>query len=125
MQNGRIIVPEGVKNLFEDCFNGYANLYFIGFNKDKNELIVGSEEDLYKKEFFVANLNWLLFDKLDEEMEVLVKTRYSSCEAKAKIIPVNDEVKVIFDKAQKSITPGQSAVFYQNDIVIGGGKIIK
>ena len=98
-------------------------LYVIGFNKEKNELIVGEEKELYKKEFIVSNINWLLFDKLDEEMMVKVKTRYSSEAYKAKIVPKEDSVKVIYDKPQKSITPGQSAVFFIDDIVIGGGKI--
>ena len=80
--------------------------------------------NLYIKEFFVENLNWLVFDKLEKELDVNVKTRYSSKEYKAKIIPEGDKVKVIFDEPQKSITPGQSAVFYDEDIVIGGGKIV-
>ena len=101
-----------------------APLFVIGFNILKNELIVGEEKELYIKEFFVENLNWLVFDKLEKELDVNVKTRYSSKEYKAKIIPEGDKVKVIFDEPQKSITPGQSAVFYDEDIVIGGGKIV-
>lgn len=106
---------------------GIANntpLYVIGFNKEKNELIVGEEKDLYKKEFFVIDINWLLKDKLKEELSVCVKTRYSSQAYKAKIIPVGNNIKVVYDEPQKSITSGQSAVFYIDDIVIGGGKII-
>lgn len=98
-------------------------LYVIGFNKEKNEVIVGEEKKLYQKEFFVKDLNWLLFDKLEDELEVDVKTRYSSKEYKAKIIPDGNNVKVIYEKPQKSITSGQSAVFYIDDTVIGGGKI--
>lgn len=98
-------------------------LYVIGFNKQKNELIVGEEKELYKKEFTVSDLNWLLFDKLDKEMIVDVKTRYSSKAYKATIIPEGNNIKVIYDEPQKSITAGQSAVFYIDDIVVGGGKI--
>ena len=58
-------------------------------------------------------------------MEVTVKTRYSSKEAKAKIIQEGQNIKVIFDEPQKAITPGQSAVFYVDDIVLGGGKIVE
>ena len=57
-------------------------------------------------------------------MEVEVKTRYSSKQANAKIIQENDIIKVIFDEPQRALTPGQSAVFYIGDIVLGGGKII-
>ena len=99
-------------------------LYVVEFNKEKNELIVGEEKELYKKEFIVSDVNWLLFNKLDRELDVSVKTRYTAKAYKAKIIPNELDVKVIYDKPQKSITPGQSAVFYIDDIVVGGGKII-
>ena len=56
-------------------------------------------------------------------MDVTVKTRYSSKEAKAKIIQDGSNIKVVFDEPQKAITPGQSAVFYVDDIVLGGGKM--
>ena len=100
-----------------------TSLYVIGFNKEKNEVIVGEEKELYKKEFIVEDLNWLLFDKLEKELDVNVKTRYSSKEYRAKIIPNGNDVNVIYEEPQKSITSGQSAVFYIDDIVIGGGKI--
>jgi len=98
-------------------------LYVIGFNKETNELIVGYEKELYKKEFIVLDVNWLLFDKLEKELLVYVKTRYSSKAYKAKVIPYGNNIKVIYDEPQKSITEGQSAVFYIDNIVIGGGKI--
>ena len=56
-------------------------------------------------------------------MEVEVKTRYSTKSAKAKIIQINDKIKVKFEDPQRALTPGQSAVFYIEDIVLGGGKI--
>jgi len=98
-------------------------LFVLGFNKDKNEVIVGEEKELYKKEITVNQINLLLVDEIKEEMEVEVKTRYSSKAAKAKITQKGDMVKVIFEEPQRAITPGQSAVFYIGDIVLGGGKI--
>ncbi len=98
-------------------------LFVLGFNKKKNEVIVGEESKLYKKEILVGDINLLLVDKIEKEMEVEVKTRYSSKVAKAKISMQNDKIKVIFDEPQRAITPGQSAVFYIDDIVLGGGKI--
>ncbi len=98
-------------------------LYVIGFNKETNELIVGYEKELYKKEFIVLDVNWLLFNKLEKELIVYVKTRYSSKAYKATVIPYGNNIKVIYDEPQKSITAGQSAVFYIDNIVIGGGKI--
>ncbi len=101
-----------------------APLFVIGFNKQKNELIVGEEKEIYKKEFLVNEVNLLLIDEIKEPMEVEVKTRYSSKNAKATIMKENEKIKVILEEPQRAITPGQSAVFYKDDIVIGGGKIL-
>lgn len=99
-------------------------LFVLGFNKEKNQVIVGEQNELFVEEFFVDNINLLLEDKIEGEKEVFVKTRYSSKEAKAIITQIDNKIKVIFEEPQKSVTPGQSAVFYVDDIVIGGGKII-
>lgn len=101
-------------------------LFVIGFNKEKNELIVGPKDKIYKKEMIVDNINLLLIDDLTESMKVKVKTRYSSKEETATIKKVEDNlVKVVFDNPVARITPGQSAVFYIDDVVLGGGKILQ
>lgn len=100
-------------------------LFVIGFNSSKNEVIVGEEKDLYKKEMIVSDINLLAVDEIKTELDVEVKTRYSAKSAKAKIIQENKLIKVIFEESQRAITPGQSAVFYiDGDIVLGGGKIL-
>ena len=99
-------------------------LFVLGFNKQKNEVIVGEEKELYKKEIWVTNINLLLVDKIEEPMQVKVKTRYSSKEAEAQIIQIEGKIKITFEEPQRALTPGQSAVFYIDDIVLGGGKII-
>lgn len=102
-----------------------APLFVIGFNKEENELIVGKRQELYKKEMLVNNINLLLVDDIDKPIKVNVKTRYSGQESPAIIEKKDtDLIKVVFDKPVLSITPGQSAVFYIDDIVLGGGKII-
>lgn len=98
-------------------------LFVLGFRKEKNEVVVGEEKDLYQKEIYVTDINLLLVDEIKGEMEVEVKTRYSANAAKAKISQEKDEIKVVFETPQRAITPGQSAVFYVQDIVVGGGKI--
>ena len=99
-------------------------LFVIGFNPLKNEVIVGEESELYQKEINVTDVNLLLIDEIKEPIEVEVKTRYSSKVAKATIEQNGEnQVKVIFDELQRAITPGQSAVFYVGDLVLGGGKI--
>ncbi len=107
---------------------GIANpvpLFVLGFDQAKNEVIVGEEKELYQKEILVSSINLLLVDKIKEEMEVQVKTRYSSKTAKAKITQQENIIKVIFEEPQRAITSGQSAVFYVGDIVLGGGKIME
>jgi tRNA-uridine 2-sulfurtransferase len=99
-------------------------LFVLGFNKEKNEVIVGEEKELYKAKIKVENINLILVDKITDWMEVDVKTRYSSKVAKAKIIQVGNTIQVEFEEPQRAITPGQSAVFYVGDIVLGGGKIV-
>ncbi len=99
-------------------------LFVLGFDKNKNQVIVGEEKELYKKELTVTDINLILVDKIEGEMEVEVKTRYSSKVAKAKIVQEGEEIKVTFEEPQRAITPGQSAVFYIGDIIVGGGKII-
>jgi len=101
-----------------------APLFVLGFNPDKNEVIVGEENELYKKEIIVTDINLLLVDEITEPLEVDVKTRYSSKVAKAQIMQIGNEIKVTFEEPQRAITPGQSAVFYVDDIVLGGGKIV-
>lgn len=99
-------------------------LFVIGFNKAKNEVIVGEESELYQKEIIIQDINLLLFDNLYEGARVSVKTRYSSREAKACAKQIDENtIKITFDEPQARITPGQSAVLYIDDIVVGGGKI--
>ena len=98
-------------------------LYVIEFNVLKNELIVGDEKDLYINEFKVVNYNLQLIDDIIEPIKVNVRTRYNSKEHAATISKEDNYIKVVFDEPQKAVTPGQSAVFYIDDMVLGGGII--
>ena len=99
-------------------------LYVIKLNPTTNEVIVGTEKDLYSKELIATDLNWIAIDELKEQMEVEAKIRYRAKESKCLITPLDsNNVKVEFTETQRAITPGQSIVFYKNDIVIGGGII--
>ena len=73
-------------------------MFVLGFNKQKNEVIVGEEHELYKKEILVSNINLLLFDEISDWTEVEVKTRYSAKQAKAKIIQEKANIKVVFEE---------------------------
>ena len=96
--------------------------FVIEKNTKNNTLIVSkNQKDLLKKEFIAKNLNWILPQKLP--INAQVKIRYKSVFAKAKIAKHNKEIKIIFEKPQKAITTGQSAVFYKGEQLLGGGII--
>ena len=100
-------------------------LYVLKLDQTNNSVVVGFEDEIFSQELIATDLNFLLFDKLTVAMEVKAKVRYSAKEAPAFIVPLDgDKVRVIFKDKQRAITPGQAVVFYQDDIVIGGGTII-
>lgn len=95
--------------------------YVVALDVDNNTVIIGQEKDLYKEEAFTCDNNFLPFDRLTRPLQVQVKVRYKSPPATAIIEPKGPLTKIYFVEKQKSIAPGQSAVFYQRDLVIGGG----
>ena len=100
-------------------------LYVLKIDKEKNEVIVGTEQELYTNEVFVEDINYLVTDLENKEIEVEAKVRFRAKPAKARLYPLeNGKAKFIFEQPQRAITPGQSLVFYIEDIAIGGGKII-
>lgn len=103
-----------------------APLYVLALDKEKNKVIVGTEKELYQKEVWIQNLNFLLPIDVTKPVAVMAKVRYRAKEAKAILQKTGaDEAKLIFEEPQRAITPGQSVVCYIDDIVLGGGKIIK
>ena len=97
-------------------------LYVTFIDVDKNQIVVGKKKDLQAREFTVGDLN-LLTEELPRE--ILVKIRYAHKGAKGDIFLEKDKAKVVFAEEQEAITPGQAAVFYNNDVVLGGGVIEK
>lgn len=90
-----------------------------------NEVVVGEAESVYAHHLIATNLNWMAWEKAPEnEVAVEAKIRYGAPPAPALIRPVSStEVRVSFTQPQRAITPGQAVVFYQGDILIGGGTI--
>ncbi|MFO7820394.1 MAG: tRNA 2-thiouridine(34) synthase MnmA [Halanaerobacter sp.] len=97
--------------------------YVVKLDKEKNAVIVGDNSDVFKKVLTAKNINWIAIDNLTESRTIEAKVRYNSQPKEATIMPDGEEVKVEFAQAERAITPGQSVVFYAEDIVVGGGII--
>jgi tRNA-specific 2-thiouridylase len=103
--------------------NSLKAMYVVSINFENNDVIVGDKDDLYSKVLFANNLNWTVDPSQLLEKKIEAKIRYRSPESKASIRFINDRLHVLFDEAQRSITPGQAIVFYHEDKVLGGGWI--
>ena len=104
------------------CFQ--KHVYVCKISAQDNTVMLGFEKDLYKKEFIVTDFNWISGTPPAQNFSCSVKIRYKQKEHTADIKVLNDStVKIIFEQPQKAITPGQAAVLYDGDIVLGGGTI--
>lgn len=100
-------------------------LYVLALNQEKNEVIVGKEKELYHKQLYAKNVNWMVTQEPKKTIQCKAKIRYRAKEADCIVSQEADKTKVEFKEEQRAITPGQSIVFYDTDgIVLGGGKIL-
>lgn len=101
-----------------------APLYVTRIDKENNAIIVGLENELYSDELTVTKINWISIHEPNKPFNASAKIRYMHKEAEALITPLsNREVQIKFKEPQRSIAPGQISVFYDKDIVLGGGII--
>jgi tRNA-uridine 2-sulfurtransferase len=99
-------------------------LYVVGIDPEKNRVIVGTKDELPGASFIAGRMNWIYCDEPTEPFETYARIRYRHRESRARVIPLSDgRVRVEFEEPQRAITPGQAVVFYEGDIVIGGGWI--
>ena len=99
-------------------------LYVLDKDAMANTVIVGTQDELGSRELIAHDVNWISGEAPNESFCAEVKIRYTAKEAEALVMPVdNGQVKVQFDAPQRDITAGQAAVFYQGDVLIGGGLI--
>src|SRR5271165_4764198 len=99
-------------------------LYVLEIRGDKREVVVGSGDELYSRTLRAKRLNWIAIDELREPLRVQAKIRHRHEPADALVEKSgDDEVLVTFDAPQRAITPGQAVVFYDGDVVVGGGWI--
>jgi len=104
-------------------------LYVKSLDKEKNVVCVADKSDLYKKEAIIKKLNWVSIEEPLQKIEVEAQIRYRSNPVKGTLIPLKNSggpinsYKLIFEESQSSVTPGQAAVFYKDEILLGGGLI--
>jgi len=97
-------------------------LYVIKINAEKNEIVLGENDSLLTEKLKAKQCNYISLDKPER---VLVKIRSNTQAVPCSVTYGDDSFSIIFDQAQRAVTPGQSAVLYADDIVIGGGFISK
>ncbi len=100
-------------------------LYVVAINPQRNEVVVGSEADLYADLLLADRVNMVACERLDGELAVTAKVRYRAPAAEAVVSqPADDRLEVRFSSPQRAITPGQAVVLYQGEDVVGGGTIL-
>ncbi|WP_315117992.1 tRNA 2-thiouridine(34) synthase MnmA [uncultured Clostridium sp.] len=98
--------------------------FVIDIIPSKNQVVIGEEEEIFKRELIAKDFNFIPFDKLENKMRVEAKIRYAAKPSPATIeIFDGNKLKVIFDEPQRAITKGQSVVFYLENLLLGGGII--
>lgn len=101
-------------------------LYVIATEPATRRVVVGGNDDLLRATLTAAGVNWIAFESLAAPVRAEVKIRNKHTAAPATLYPSSapDRVEVRFDSPQRAVTPGQAAVFYQGDLVLGGGWIV-
>jgi len=101
-------------------------LYVLAVDAATNTVVAGENRDLERRRLLVEEVNWISIRALNTPRAVKVKVRYRQAEAPAMIVPEADGcVRVEFEASQRAIAPGQAAVFYDGDVVVGGGLIAR
>lgn len=100
--------------------------YVLEINGEDNSIVVGPEKLLYKKRFVASEPNFIPFDRLKKNIKAGTQVRYNMQPAASSLKPLDDnKIEITFASPQKAITPGQAAVFYDGDVVLGGATIEK
>ena len=102
-----------------------APVYVCSKDMENNTVTVGPDSALFSDTLLADNWNWISIPALTEPVRVKARIRYRHTEQPATVYPEENGIaRVEFDEPQRAITPGQSVVFYDGDIVVGGGKIV-
>ncbi len=101
-------------------------VFVLAIRPETNEVVIGNSDEVYSDKLYANNLNFMSIPDLEADMKVTGKIRYSHKGSTCTIRKVEeDKIECIFDEPQRAITPGQAVVFYDKDIVVGGGTIMR
>ena len=100
-------------------------VYVTGIDPETNTVVLGDEEDLNRSEMLVSRINWIKYEQPEPAQEAVTKIRYKDPGTSSRLHLQNNGVKVTFFGEAKGVAPGQSAVFYEEDDVLGGGIIMR
>lgn len=98
-------------------------LYVTALDTTTNTIVVGTKDETYLRALAVDSLNWLACDPPGVPLQLSVKTRYRGVEVAAEVFPSNGQMWVRFSEPRPMVAPGQAAVFYSGDVLVGGGVV--
>lgn len=98
-------------------------MFVIAIHPESNTVVLGTKDELQGNTFYAKNINPMKYAVIPDGLEVTAKIRYRNAGGLASLYPEGDRLRVVFHTPMDSITPGQSAVFYEGDDVVGGGII--
>jgi len=101
-------------------------LYVVAIDAYRHRVVVGTKDEVFARRFYITCNNWIATPSLDEEIDVEVKIRSRFTPARATVSPWSQNGAIVtFAEPQPAVTPGQAAVFYWDEVVVGGGWIYK
>jgi tRNA-specific 2-thiouridylase len=99
-------------------------LYVSGIDAVAQRVIVGKEDELYRRRVLVHDINLIAYEHIVHPLEATAKHRYRTADAAVTVTQLDDDtLEVVFDEPQKAVAPGQALVVYKGDLVVGGGTI--
>ena len=104
--------------------SNHGRLYVKQVRPEDNAVVLSDNASLFSDTLTASDVNWIPFDQLNAPLRLRAKIRYRMAEQPCTVEQISpDRVRVVFDQPQRAVTPGQAVVFYDGDLVVGGGVI--
>ncbi len=98
--------------------------YVVSINPETNTIVLGKKDDLQQRKLVIKDINLIKYNELPDDLKVTTKIRYNNKGTMSSLVKQGDKIKIAFESPVESVTPGQSAVFYEDEDVVGGGVIV-